>query len=210
MGSGTATGMRSMSCPDIGQGDPGHRISVPLRGKNTVIVLDLSGSVRNREATRDKALDELAEGLSRLQKGAAFNVVCFARHVVPFSSSSTPVTEGNTAAATAFVESLCHNPELLARPGEDPLETGTGTSRLDAGLLAAIQGKADEVLLISDGGLMAREENRGLSRREVLSRLHRTADKQGTAPVIHTVAINPQGSPFLRRLAREFSGEYQE
>ncbi|HEX2748676.1 MAG TPA: hypothetical protein VHM91_11800 [Verrucomicrobiales bacterium] len=175
---------------------------------NAVIVLDLSGSVREKAALRDAIRRELATGLSRLSAGTLFNVVCFGSQAASFRKASVRATPETTAAATAFVEKLLSDPGPLS--GTPASDHGGGTSRLDAGLLASFQNHPDEIVVISDGGAVVREGNRSLSRHEIFARIRGGLPEDGTAPTIHTVSLNPAGSGFLRQLAEDFEGEYRK
>lgn len=181
-----------------------------LQSDHVVIVLDLSGSTRERAATRATVMKELRESLGSLRQGADFNVVCFARQTAVFAGACIRVAPENIAGALAFVEALHQDPGALLDPEDNVPEGSSGTSRMDAGLLAAIKGGADEILLVSDGNTVAREGGRGLSQREILARLHRAVPEDESDPIIHTVCVQPQGSGFLRQVAEEFTGKYRQ
>jgi hypothetical protein len=198
IGTGVYCGKRKVSRP------PTER---PLT--NAVIVLDLSGSVRERADSREIVEHELVMSLSRLTPGTAFNVVCFARTAVSFSRTNVPATEGNIAAAIAFVRALCHEPGPVSKTGNS-ISQGGGTSRLDAGIRASFEHKPDEILIISDGGAVVREGNRSLSQREILERIHKAIPEDRPVPVIHTISTSPAGSGLLRKLAKDYEGEYRE
>ncbi len=217
-GSGLFDGMGEGWGPGSGGGFTGNSMCCSPRRpateqskshlSNAVLVLDLSGSVREKAALRDAIRRELADGLSRLSEGTQFNVVCFASEAVSFRKTSVQATPKTTAAATAFVEELLRDPGRLS--GGPASANGGGTSRLDAGLLASFQNHPDEIVLISDGGAVVREGNRSLPRHEILTRIRQALPEDDAAPKIHTISLNPAGSGFLRQLAADFEGEYRK
>jgi hypothetical protein len=79
---------------------------------------------------------------------------------------------------------------------------------MDAGLQAAMECNADEVILISDGRPVVREGNRSLSQSAILARM-REAVSGSRRPVIHTLSTSMAESGFLRKLAEDFAGEYR-
>jgi hypothetical protein len=200
-GTGSGTGAMINLCCEKRRPPAAAQNASPLT--NAVIVLDLSGSVRQSRPVIER---ELREGLSRLTAGTPFNVVCFARRAVSFAPLKVPATPGNKGAAIAFVKRLLRDPAPVG--GSD--DSLSGSSRVDAGLLASFQNNADEVILISDGSAVVRQGNRSLTQREILARIRKGVPRDRPAPVIHTVSTSPEGSALLRRLAAEFEGEYRK
>lgn len=202
-GTGSGTGFIGHGCCPARRALPST--PEPALLANAVIVLDLSGSVRESHALIER---ELRESLSRLEPGTPFNVICFAGRVASFASSSVPATPQNIGSAIAFVTALRRNPGPVSGTGMP--DGSTGTSRLDEGLIASFQSNARQVILISDGSAIVREGNRSLTQREILARIRKAMPRDRPAPVVHTVSTNPAGSSLLRRLAGEFEGEYRK
>jgi len=138
-------------------------------GTNVYFVVDLSDSMLESErgglAGFAAVKSQLKQMIQSLDEGTRFNVVAFAGNGADlFQSASVPATSDMKKAAIAFMDKYNNTLERrgtqsnnyqpkIQELGIIKTEKGTDqvTTRLDLGLLAAFEGCADTIFLISDG-----------------------------------------------------------
>lgn len=162
-----------------------------------VIVLDVSPSMRASRAGIANGLTILERQLAELPADGLFNLVCFAETARSLSEKPLAVTAENKSAALAFVSKCAAHP--LGDGGTD------GTSRLDLGIAHALRQKPGRIVVISDGAPIVRHNGHSLTQPELLGRIRSLLPEHGTRPALHSIPSGPQQSPFLQKLAKEFS-----
>jgi len=138
-------------------------------GTNVYFVVDLSDSMLQPERGGLSGFaavkNQLRQMIQSLDEGTRFNVVAFAGGGADlFQSASVPATSEMKKAAVAFMDKYNNTLERrgtqsnnykpkIQELGIVKAEKGTDqiTTRLDLGLLAAFEGCADTIFLISDG-----------------------------------------------------------
>ena len=130
-------------------------------GTNVYFVVDVSDSmVENDKGGIDgyKNLKEkLAQMIASLAPETHFNVVFYGDTVDLFSPESVPATPENQKAARDFLPkymaSTTQRGNILRnfKPKTATLPSSGGTSRMDLGLVAAFEGRADTIFVLTDG-----------------------------------------------------------
>ena len=147
-------------------------------GTNVYFVVDLSDSMLEPErggvAGFSIVKKQLKQMIQSLDEGTRFNVVTYgAAGVDLFQPASVPATADKKQAAAEFIDRYNTSTEKKGtqnnnyRPSIPEFgliqgDKGTGriTTRLDLGLLAALEGLADTIFLISDGKAPVLAEDR--------------------------------------------------
>jgi len=151
-----------------GKGSAVNFFGVRGEGRNVYFVIDLSDSMleqrRGGPAAFSRIKAEVKKMIQSLDPETNFNIVCFAASGADlFAAQSVPATDSQKKAAGEFIDK--YNNSLETRGVK--LNNGRGNfspriptigrvdssaaTRLDLGLLAAFEGFADTVFLISDG-----------------------------------------------------------
>jgi hypothetical protein len=161
-------------------------------GTNVYFVVDLSDSMLEQERGGIPGFAAVKANLKQmvqsLDEGTRFNIVAYgAVGVDRFEVESQPATREKKMAAEAFIEKYNNSTErrgtqvnnyLPSVPVFGIIQNERGldwaTTRLDLGLLAAFEGRADTIFLISDGKAPTlaedkREEARAAMRDAALS-----------------------------------------
>jgi len=152
-----------------GKASPVNFFGVKGEGTNVYFVVDLSDSMLESErgglAGFAAVKIQLKQMIQSLDEGTRFNVVTFAGNGADlFQPTSVPATLEMKKAAVAFMDKYNNTLEKrgiqsnnykpkIQELGIPKTEKGTDqtTTRLDLGLLAAFEGYADTIFLISDG-----------------------------------------------------------
>ena len=153
----------------LGKASAINFFGVKGEGTNVYFVVDLSDSMLEPErggipgfAAVKSSLKQMVQSLD---EGTRFNIVVYgAAGVDRFEVESQPATPENKKAAGAFIEKYNNSSERRGtqvnnyRPAvpvfgiiQNDRGSDRATTRLDLGLLAALEGRADTIFLISDG-----------------------------------------------------------
>jgi hypothetical protein len=163
----------------LGKASPVNFFGVKGEGTNVYFVVDLSDSMLESERGGlggfAAVKNQLKQMIQSLDEGTRFNVVAFAGSGADlFQPASVPATSEMKKAAVAFIDKYNNTLERrgtlinnykpkIQELGIVKAEKGTDqiTTRLDLGLLAAFEGCADTIFLISDGKApVVAEDNR--------------------------------------------------
>jgi hypothetical protein len=130
-------------------------------GTNVYFVVDLSDSMVEQDKGGIEGYKNLKEKLGQMIQSLApetnFNVAFYGDAVDLFVPSSVPATPENKQAAMKFLPrymastSQRGNLTRNYRPKISTLPSNGGTSRMDLGLLAAFEGRADTIFVLTDG-----------------------------------------------------------
>jgi hypothetical protein len=131
------------------------------QGTNVYFVVDLSDSMVEQDKGGIEGYKNLKEKLGQMIQSLApetnFNVAFYGDAVDLFMPSSVPATPENKQAAMKFLPrymaSTMKRGNLTRnyRPKISTLPSTGGTSRMDLGLLAAFEGRADTIFVLTDG-----------------------------------------------------------
>jgi hypothetical protein len=153
----------------VGKASSVNFFGIKGEGTNVYFVVDLSDSMLQPERGGLSGFaavkNQLRQMIQSLDEGTRFNVVAFAGGGADlFQSASVPATSEMKKAAVAFMDKYNNTLERrgtqinnykpkIQELGIVKAEKGTDqiTTRLDLGLLAAFEGCADTIFLISDG-----------------------------------------------------------
>lgn len=130
-------------------------------GTNVCFVVDLSDSMVEQDKGGIEGYKNLKEKLGQMIQSLApetnFNVAFYGDAVDLFMPSSVPATPENKQAAMKFLPrymastSQRGNLTRNYRPKINTLPSNGGTSRMDLGLAAAFEGRADTIFVLTDG-----------------------------------------------------------
>ena len=130
-------------------------------GTNVYFVVDLSDSMVEQDKGGIEGYKNLKEKLGQMIQSLApetnFNVAFYGDAVDLFMPSSVPATPENKQAAMKFLPrymastSQRGNLTRNYRPKISTLPSNGGTSRMDLGLAAAFEGRADTIFVLTDG-----------------------------------------------------------
>jgi hypothetical protein len=130
-------------------------------GTNVYFVVDLSDSMVEQDKGGIEGYKTLKEKLGQMIQSLSpetnFNVVFYGDAVDLFMPSSVPATPENKQAAMKFLPrymastSQRGNLTRNYRPKISTLPSNGGTSRMDLGLVAAFEGRADTIFVLTDG-----------------------------------------------------------
>jgi len=153
----------------VGKASTVNFFGIKGEGTNVYFVVDLSDSMLQPERGGLSGFaavkNQLRQMIQSLDEGTRFNVVAFAGGGADlFQSASVPATSEMKKAAVAFMDKYNNTLERRGtqsnnyKPKIQELgivkaekDTDQITTRLDLGLLAAFEGCADTIFLISDG-----------------------------------------------------------
>ena len=143
-------------------------------GTNVYFVVDVSDSMVEQAKGGIEGYRNLKEKLGQMIQSLApetnFNIVFYGDGVDLFQATSVPATPQNQQAAMRFLPrymaSTSQRGNLLRnyRPKIQTLPAQGGTSRMDLGLAAAFEGRADTIFVLTDGkpviqrGMNAKEQ----------------------------------------------------
>ena len=160
-----ATGSEKMMSRPMAR--PGAKASavnffgVKGEGTNVYFVVDVSDSMVEQEKGGIDGYKNLKEKLGKMIQSLApetnFNIAFYGDAVDLFMVTSVPATPENKQAAMKFLPrymaSTSQRGNVLRnyRPKIDTLPALGGTSRMDLGLAAAFEGRADTIFVLTDG-----------------------------------------------------------
>ena len=131
------------------------------QGTNVYFVVDLSDSMVEQDKGGIEGYKNLKEKLGQMIQSLSpetnFNVAFYGDAVDLFMPSSVPATPENKQAAMKFLPrymaSTMKRGNLTRnyRPKISTLPSNGGTSRMDLGLAAAFEGRADTIFVLTDG-----------------------------------------------------------
>ena len=130
-------------------------------GTNVYFVVDLSDSMVEQDKGGIEGYKNLKEKLGQMIQSLSpetnFNVAFYGDAVDLFMPSSVPATPENKQAAMKFLPRYMANTSQRGnltrnyRPKISTLPSNGGTSRMDLGLAAAFEGRADTIFVLTDG-----------------------------------------------------------
>ena len=154
-------------------------------GTNVYFVVDLSDSMVEQDKGGIEGYKNLKEKLGQMIQSLApetnFNVAFYGDAVDLFMPSSVPATPENKQAAMKFLPrymastSQRGNLTRNYRPKISTLPSTGGTSRMDLGLIAAFEGRADTIFVLTDGKPVIQ---RGMSEKEREEYRKKAADSE--------------------------------
>ena len=131
------------------------------QGTNVYFVVDLSDSMVEQDKGGIEGYKNLKEKLGQMIQSLSpetnFNVAFYGDAVDLFMPSSVPATPENKQAAMKFLPRYMANTSQRGnltrnyRPKISTLPSNGGTSRMDLGLAAAFEGRADTIFVLTDG-----------------------------------------------------------
>ena len=157
-------------------------------GTNVYFVVDLSDSMVEQDKGGIEGYKNLKEKLGQMIQSLApetnFNVAFYGDAVDLFMPSSVPATPENKQAAMKFLPrymastSQRGNLTRNYQPKINPLPSTGGTSRMDLGLIAAFEGRADTIFVLTDGKPVIQ---RGMNEKEREEYRKKAADSEISA-----------------------------
>ena len=143
------------------------------QGTNVYFVVDVSDSMVEADKGGIDGYRNLKTKLGQMIASLAaetnFNVVFYGDGVDLFRGESVPATPENRKAAQEFLQGYMSSTSQRGnrtrnfKPKLDTLPSTGGTSRMDLGLLAAFEGRADTIFVLTDGKPVIR---RGMTEEE--------------------------------------------
>ena len=188
----SATGAEKIVSKPAGR-SPGKASSVNFfgvkgEGTNVYFVVDLSDSMVEQDKGGIEGYKTLKEKLGQMIQSLApetnFNVVFYGDAVDLFMPSSVPATPENKQAAMKFLPlymastSQRGNLTRNYQPKISTLPSTGGTSRMDLGLIAAFEGRADTIFVLTDGKPVIQ---RGMNEKEREEYRKKAADSEISA-----------------------------
>ena len=157
-------------------------------GTNVYFVVDLSDSMVEQDKGGIEGYKNLKEKLGQMIQSLApetnFNVAFYGDAVDLFMPSSVPATPENKQAAMKFLPrymastSQRGNLTRNYQPKINTLPSTGGTSRMDLGLIAAFEGRADTIFVLTDGKPVIQ---RGMNEKEREEYRKKAADSEISA-----------------------------
>lgn len=143
------------------------------QGTNVYFVVDVSDSMVETDKGGVEGYQNLKIKLGQMMSSLApetnFNLVFYGDAVDLFRADSVPATPDNRKAAEQFMAGYMAsitqrgNQTRNFKPKLETLSSTGGTSRMDLGLLAAFEGRADTIFVLTDGKPVIQ---RGISEKE--------------------------------------------
>jgi hypothetical protein len=208
-------------------------------GKNIILVIDTSSSMpRNCGENGIAAIRrEIIRTINGFSRGTRFNIICYANDADAFRPTSVPATSQNKAAAIRFMRIYFDEEKLdltrtqtfggEAKGAEDPsgigympiyadgvkgLEGTSGGSRIELGLVAAMQSQPSTIFVLSDGEPITTRGNTILSHSELITIIRDNYNRiyQGKKLVVNTLSIHNLGEKFLREVSFTLNGKHRK
>ena len=188
----SATGAEKIVSKPAGR-SPGKASSVNFfgvkgEGTNVYFVVDLSDSMVEQDKGGIEGYKNLKEKLGQMIQSLSpetnFNVAFYGDAVDLFMPSSVPATPENKQAAMKFLPrymastSQRGNLTRNYQPKINTLPSTGGTSRMDLGLIAAFEGRADTIFVLTDGKPVIQ---RGMNEKEREEYRKKAADSEISA-----------------------------
>jgi hypothetical protein len=191
-----ATGTeKMMSRPSVRPGAKASAVNffgVQGEGTNVYFVVDVSDSMVEQDKGGIEGYrnlkDKLGKMIQSLAPETSFNIVFYGDAADLFMPSSVSATPENQKAAIKFLEQYMTstakrgNISRNYKPKVTTLPSMGGTSRMDLGLAAAFEGRADTIFVLTDGKPVIRramnEEEREEYRKKMADAEISAADRQ--------------------------------
>jgi len=229
-----------MGFGDVGDGFGGAKfMGLKGGGKNIVLVIDTSSSMpRNCGENGIKAIRrEISKTINGFTKGTHFNIICYANDADAFRKDSVPATKENKLAAIKFMQiyfdqSRMNRTRTQSFGGDsggakDPsgipyvpiypemvegLEGTSGGSRIELGVVAAMERMPSTIFVLSDGDPNTRRGNRPVDHGELVELIKKNYSRiyKGRKLTINTLSIRNLGENFLRKISGAFNGRHRK
>ncbi len=212
-------------------------LSVP-KTTHVILLVDVSGSMRGNCGIEglEAIKREVARTVSALDTKVEFNIFAFASDVDAFQERSVRATPENKKAAIAFFDGyFLTGPNSFyetrtkeyGRTGTDEngvryvpilsdqfsqLREIKGTTRIELGVIAAMQARPKTLFVISDGEPESRSNGSRLTNEaliDLIDREYRRLYFSRGGLQVGTISVDGQGAKFLRALAEHFGGAYK-
>ncbi|MEZ5323964.1 MAG: hypothetical protein R3F19_02745 [Verrucomicrobiales bacterium] len=208
-------------------------------GKNIILVIDVSSSMpRNCGNNGIAAIrKEISKTINSFGTSTSFNIICYADDADAFRKESVPATRENIREAIKFMEPY-FDPEKLYRTrtqafagaadgSEDPwgsqffaiypdqvkgLEGTSGGSRIELGIVAAMERLPSTIFVLSDGEPNTRDANGTIPQGELIKLVETNYERLyiGRKLVINTLSIKDLGENFLKQISATFNGRHRK
>ena len=208
-------------------------------GKNIILVIDTSGSMpRNCGETGIAAIRrEIDKSINGFTKSTRFNIICYADEADAFRMDSVPATKENKVAAMKFMQIYFDQGRVNKtrtqsfggdeKGAKDPsgieyvpiypetikgLEGTSGGSRIELGVVAAMERMPSTIFILSDGSPNTRGANGPVSHDELVKLIKDNHSRiyKGRKLIINTVSIRDLGEKFLREISSAFNGRHRK
>jgi len=207
-------------------------------GKNIILVIDTSSSMpRNCGDDGIAAIRrEINKTINGFSSKTHFNIICYANDADAFRQQSVPATKENRKAALKFMEPY-FNPEKMTRTrtqafggdtegAEDPwgsvyypiypdevegLEGTSGGSRIELGIVAAMERLPSTIFVLSDGDPNTRNADGKVPYDDLIKLVAENYKRLygGRKLVINTLSIRNLGEQFLKEISKTFRGRHR-
>ena len=208
-------------------------------GKNIILVIDTSSSMPRNCGEKGIAAirREISKTINSFGSSTSFNIICYADDADAFRKESVPATKDNIKEALKFMEPY-FDPEKINRTrtqafagdpegSEDPwgstfyaiypdqvkgLEGTSGGSRIEMGIVAAMERLPSTIFVLSDGEPNTRNDNGKIPHEELIKLVEVNYERlyEGRKLVINTLSINNLGEKFLKQIYDTFNGRHRK
>lgn len=220
----------------IGSGLGGARfLGIKGGGKNIILVIDTSSSMpRNCGPAGIKAIrKEVNRTINALSPTTLFDIVCYANMADGFRKESVRANSANKSAAVRFMAGYFGTGEFLKTrtgsfgdEGKDNeeiayvpivpeglkgLEGTFGGSRIELGVVAAMERRPSTIFVLSDGEPGTRRDGDKLSDEDLVEVIEESYERiyKGKKLTINTIAVDGKGEKFLRKISKRFKGTHK-
>lgn len=203
--------------------------------RHIVLLIDVSGSMLGNcgPAGLEAIKREVARTVNSLAANVRFNIFTFAGDVDGFKAHSVPATADMKREAIAFFDAYFTaavretRTDAFGPRGVDPsgvafvpitsekfraLNGISGSTRVELGVVAAMQDRPSTIFVISDGEPQSRRDGRQIEHPELIELIQREYRRlYGSIRQLRigTISVDGKGAGFLRRLADAFGGDYR-
>ncbi|MGK0186980.1 MAG: hypothetical protein ACI9R3_002765 [Verrucomicrobiales bacterium] len=207
-------------------------------GKNIILVIDTSSSMpRNCGEDGIAAIrKEINKTINSFTGKTFFNIICYANDADAFRKESVPATKDNIKAALKFMDPYFDR-ERMPRTrtqsfggdpdgAEDPwgipyfpiypddiegLEGTSGGSRIELGLVAAMERLPSTIFVLSDGDPNTRNADGKVPQEDLIKLVEENHKRlyTGRRLVINTLSIRDLGEKFLKEISKTFKGRHR-
>lgn len=207
-------------------------------GKNIILVIDTSSSMPRN--CGEKGIAAIRREINRTINGFSektlFNIICYADDADAFRRDSVPATPQNRQDALKFMEPY-FDPDRMNRTrtqtfqgdpdgAEDPwgnaylpiypgdvsgLEGTSGGSRIELGIVAAMERLPSTIFVLSDGAPNTRNADGVVSHEKLVELIAENYKRlyTGRKVVINTLSIRKLGEEFLTKISSTFNGRHR-
>lgn len=208
-------------------------------GKNIILVIDTSSSMPRNCGEKGIAAirKEIKKTINSFSSKTLFNLICYANDADAFRKESVPATKENIKAAIAFMdpyfdmermprtrtqsfggdpegaEDQWGTPYFPIYPGDvEGLEGTSGGSRIELGIVAAMERLPSTIFVLSDGEPNTRNDEGRIPHEELIELIKENHKRlyTGRKLVINTLSIRKLGKEFLQQISESFSGRHRE